>query len=188
MADKALTTAELTALVQSLAEKVKSQDEELIRLKEARAKKGGSYQRKIREGVAYVESGIRLTWIQALVLDHLMDSMTPKTITALASGCNALRQCDVENGVGRIKFGDSGLEAQFRAVLPQMELKGLVSSHRVEKLAYAITPKGEDLWKTVQADIKDGGLNDLFLYAERVTNYAWDYLRTKYSKKENDSE
>ena len=185
MAEKKLTVAELQSLIQGLAAKVQAQDEELARLKEARAKKGGSYQRKIREGVAYVESGIRLTWIQALVLDHLMDKVSPITITTLASGCNALRQCDVENGIGRIKYGDSGLEAQFRAVLPQMELKGLVSSHRVEKLAYAITPKGESLWETVQADIKDGGLTDLFLYAERVTNYAWEYLARKYGKVED---
>ena len=185
MAEKALTNAQLTAMVKDLADKLQVKDQEIAELKEARAKKGGSYQRKIREGVEYVESGIRLTWIQALVLDHLMDKVNAVTITGLASGCNAIRHCDVENGIGRIKYGDSGLEAQFRAVLPQMELKKLVSSHRVEKLAYKITPEGEALWATVQRDIAAGGLNDLFLYAERVTPYAWQYFDAKYGKKED---
>ena len=194
MADQKMTVAQLNELVQKLMESQQAQlakidelTEQITAAKTARSKSGGAYQRKIRDGLEYAEHGISLTWIQALILDALNDSVNPLVIKVLAGRCNALAKADPTNGIGRIKFGDSGLEAQFRAVLTGMQVKGLINAVRGDKLAYAIADYGITVFECVKRDINTGGLKDMFLYPDRVTQYAWDYLNDKFGKTEENN-
>ena len=190
MADQKITVAQLTELVQQLAETQAKKDAQIDELmsqltaaKTARSKSGGSYVRKIRDGLEYtdlLDDGKGLTWIQALILDQLNDVTGALVIKVLAGRCHAVAKCDPTNGVGRIISGDSGLEAQFRAIMTGLEVKGLVARVRGGNLAHQITDHGAEVFAAIKRDIKTGGLKDMFLYPSRVTQFAWDYMNDKF--------
>ena len=175
-----MTNAQLQQLVSELQSKVESLTDELTVEKSKR-----STSKKVSTSATYTDLTTNLTFVQILILDTLIESSTNLTIKQLAVKSNALAECDIENKVGRIVEPDSSIEAQFRAVLVQMQIKNLVTDVRIDKLSYEVTDFGREVFNAFVEDFQTIELDNLLLHRKRVTTFAIDYLTSKYRNVES---
>ena len=174
-----MTNAQLQQLVSELQSKVEQLTTDLQVAKATKSSK------KVSNTATYTDLTSNLTFVQVLILDTLVTEDVALTIKQLAVKANALAQCDIENKIGRIVEPDSSIEAQFRAVLVQMQIKNLVTDVRIDKLSYKVTDFGKRVLEAVVTDFQTIELDNLLLHRKRVTTFAIDYLTSKYRNVES---